>query len=98
MKHSSSPFEWRHFEPALILLCVSWYCRYQLSYREVEEMMRERGLDVDHSTVFRWVQRYAPEINKRLRQHLKMSGTSYWADETHILRREDVQVSVPRGG
>ncbi len=47
-------------------------------------MMRERGLDVDHSTVFRWVQRYAPEINKRVRQHLKMSGRSYRVDETYI--------------
>ena len=43
--------------------------------------MRERGLDVDHSTVFRWVQRYAPEINKRIRQHLKMSGPSFRVDE-----------------
>jgi transposase-like protein len=47
-------------------------------------MMRERGLDVDHSTIFRWVLRYAPEINKRIRQHLKMSGTSYRVDETYI--------------
>jgi IS6 family transposase len=46
--------------------------------------MKERGLEVDHSTVFRWVQRYAPEINKRIRQHLKMSGTSYRVDETYI--------------
>jgi len=46
--------------------------------------MRERGLDVDHSTVFRWVQRYAPEFNKRIRQHLKMSGTSFRVDETYI--------------
>jgi transposase-like protein len=47
-------------------------------------MMHERGLDVDHSTVFRWVQKYAPEINKRIRPHLKMSGTSYRVDETYI--------------
>jgi IS6 family transposase len=47
-------------------------------------MMRERGLDVDHSTVFRWVQRYAPEINKRIRPHLKMSGASFRVDETYI--------------
>jgi transposase-like protein len=47
-------------------------------------MMKERGLGVDHSTVFRWVQRYAPEINKRVRQHLKMSGTPYRVDETYI--------------
>jgi transposase-like protein len=65
-------------------LCVRWYCRYQLSYRDVEEMMRERGLGADHSTIFRWVQRYAPEINKRIRPHLKMSGTSYRVDETYI--------------
>jgi transposase, IS6 family len=84
MNPNSSPFKWRHYAPDVILLCVRWHCCYQLSYRDVEEMMRERGLDVDHSTVFRWVQRYAPEINKRLRQHLKMSGTSYRVDETYI--------------
>jgi IS6 family transposase len=84
MNRNSSPFKWRHYAPDVILLCVRWYCRYQLSYRDVEEMMRERGLEVDHSTVFRWVQRYAPEINKRVRQHLKMSGTSYRVDETYI--------------
>jgi len=84
LRQSKSPFKWRHFEPSLILLCVHWYCRYQLSYRDLEEMMRERGLSVDHSTVWRWVQRYAPEINKRIRPHLKMSGTSYRVDETYI--------------
>lgn len=47
-------------------------------------MMKERGLEIDHSTVFRWVQRYAPEINKRVRPHLKLSGTSYRVDETYI--------------
>jgi transposase-like protein len=46
--------------------------------------MNERGIEVDHSTVFRWVQRYAPEINKRIRPHLKMSDTSYRVDETYI--------------
>jgi IS6 family transposase len=47
-------------------------------------MMQERGLAVDHTTVWRWVQRYAPEINSRIRPHLKMSGTSYRVDETYI--------------
>ena len=46
--------------------------------------MQERGLSVDHTTVFRWVQRYAPEINKRIRPHLKMSGTSYRIDESYV--------------
>jgi transposase-like protein len=55
LKQNKSPFKWRHFEPTVILLCVPWYCRYQLSYRDLEEMMRERGLGVDHVTIFRWV-------------------------------------------
>nr|QEO74465.1 hypothetical protein [uncultured bacterium] len=54
MKQHKSSFKWRHFEPTVILLCVRWYCRYQLSYRDLEEMMRERGLSVDHVTIFRW--------------------------------------------
>ena len=57
MRRNSSPFKWRHYEPAIILLCVRWYCMYSLSYRDLEEMMRERGLSVDHVTIFRWVQR-----------------------------------------
>ena len=84
MKQNKSPFKWRHFEPTIILLCVRWYCRYSLSYRDLNEMMGERGLSVDHTTVWRWVQKYAPEINKRMRPHLKMSGTSYRLDETYV--------------
>src|ERR687895_1840571 len=84
MKRNKSPFKWRHFDRSIIILCVRWYCRYSLSYRDLEEMMRERGLSVDHVTIFRWVQRYAPEINRRMRPHLKMSGTSYRVDETYI--------------
>jgi transposase-like protein len=59
-------------------------------------MMNERGLSVDHTTVWRWVQHYAPEINKRIRPHLKMSGTSYRVDETYILRRQKLEISVSR--
>jgi IS6 family transposase len=84
VKQNSSPFKWRHHEPEIILLCVRWYLRYQLSYRDLEEMMCERGLSIDHTTIFRWVQRYAPEINKRIRPHLKLVGASYRVDETYI--------------
>src|SRR3954467_11166622 len=84
MRRNTSPFKWRHYAPTVILLCVRWYCRYSLSYRDLEEVMRERGLSVDHTPVFRWVQRYAPEINRRMRPHLKMSGTSYRLDETYV--------------
>jgi transposase, IS6 family len=61
-----SPFKWRHFEGEMILLCVRWYLRYALSYRDVEELAGERGLSVDHTTVFRWVQRYVPELERPL--------------------------------
>jgi len=87
MKPNKSSFEWRPYEPAITLLCVRWYCRYQLSCRDVAGMMRERGPDVDHPTAFRRVQRYAPEINKRIRPRLKVSGASFRVDETCILRR-----------
>src|SRR3984893_18484694 len=60
-------FKWRQFEPEMILLAVGWYLRFSLSYRDVEELLAERGLLVDHVTVWRWVQRYAPEIQRRLR-------------------------------
>jgi IS6 family transposase len=84
MTRNSDPFKWRHYESQIILLCVRWCCRYQLSYRDLEEIMRERGLNVDHTTVFRWVQKYAPEINQRIRPHLNLAGASYRVDETYI--------------
>ena len=77
-------FKWRHYEAAIILLCVRWYLRYALSYRDLEEMMRERGLCVDHTTIYRWVQRYAPELDKRCRPHLKACNDSWKVDETYI--------------
>ena len=64
-----NPFKWRHFQPEIILLCVRWYLRYALSYRDLKEMMTERGLSLDHTTIYRWVQCYAPELNKRSRPH-----------------------------
>lgn len=78
------PFKWRHFLPEIILLCVRWYLRYPLSYRNLEEMMSERGLTVDHTTVYRWVQAYAPELDKRCRPHLKPTNDSWRVDETYI--------------
>ena len=57
-------FRYRQFEPEIILLCLRWYLRYALSYRDLEEMMVERGLFVDHTTIYRWVQHYAPLLEK----------------------------------
>ena len=81
---TSTPFKWRHFQADIILLCVRWYLRYSLSYRDLEEMMLERGLHVDHTTIYRWVQRYAPELEKRSRPHLKATNDSWRVDETYI--------------
>ncbi|GHO60409.1 hypothetical protein KSB_88840 [Ktedonobacter robiniae] len=78
------PFKWRHFQPDIILLCVRWYLRYTLSYRDLEEIMLERGLHVDHTTIYRWVQWYAPELEKRCRPHLKAFNDSWKVDETYI--------------
>jgi IS6 family transposase len=80
----SNPFKWLHYESEIILLCVRWYLRYPLSYRNLEEMMQERRLDVDHTTIYRWVQRYAPELQKRCRRYLKPTNDSYRVDETYI--------------
>ena len=77
-------FKWRHFQADIILCAVRWYLRYALSSRDVEELMRERGVWVDHTTVFRWVQRYAPELDKRCRPQLKTTNDSYRVDETYI--------------
>ncbi len=71
-------------EAEIILLCVRWYLRYALSYRDLEEMMLERGLSVDHTTIYRWVQHYAPELEKGCRPHLKATTDSWRVDETSI--------------
>jgi transposase-like protein len=77
-------FKWRHYESEIILLCARWYLRYALSYRDLEEMMRERDLAVAHTTIYRWVQKYAPELEKRIRPHLKLTNDSYRVDETCV--------------
>jgi transposase-like protein len=79
-----NPFKWRQYQADVILLCVRWFLKYALSYRDLAEMMSERGMSVDHTTIYRWVQRYAPEIDKRSRRYLKPSTDSWRVDETYI--------------
>ncbi|GHO87582.1 IS6 family transposase [Dictyobacter formicarum] len=81
---NQNPFKWRHFQADIILLCVRWYLRYSLSYRDLEEMMAERGLNVDHTTIYRWIQHYAPELERRCRLHVKFTTDSWRVDETYI--------------
>ena len=70
-------FRGRHFEDRIIVLCVRWYLRYSLSYRDLEEMMAERNLGVDHSTIARWVLRCAPELSNRIRRELRHPNRSW---------------------
>jgi len=80
----SALFKWRHFEADIILCAVRWYRRYALSDRDVEELLRERGVWVGHTTVFRWVQRDAPELDQRSRPSLRATNDSYRVDATYI--------------
>src|SRR5713101_1487138 len=77
-------FKWRHFAPEVILCAVRWYLRYSLSYRDVRELLVERGLEIDHTTVWRWVQHFAPELEERTRPHLKPTNKSWRVDETYV--------------
>src|ERR1700680_5055681 len=76
-------FKWRQFEPEVILLAVGWYLRFSLSYRDVEELLAERGLHADHVTEWRWVQRYAPEMERRLRSRFRPTTDSWRGDKTY---------------
>ena len=77
-------FRGRHFQDHIIVLCVRWYLRYCLTLRDLEEMMAERGLEVDHSTIGRWVLRYAPELHKRIRRDTRNPNRSCRVDETYV--------------
>lgn len=81
-----NPFKGRHFERHIILWAVRWYCKYGISYSKLQEMLAERWVNVDHSTIYRWVQRYAPEMEKRLRWYWRQpSGFGSWyPDETCV--------------
>ena len=76
-----------HFPVDIILMCVRWYVAYSLSLRNLEEMMADHGMDVDHSTVHRWVIKLVPLLEKAFRQHKRPVGKSWRMDETYILVR-----------
>ncbi|PEY93238.1 IS6 family transposase [Bacillus cereus] len=77
-------FKWKHYQPDIILLTVRWYLWYNLSFRNLVEMMEERGLSLAHTTIMRWVHQYGPKLDKRVRRHLK-STNDYWRiDETYV--------------
>jgi transposase-like protein len=83
-------FKGRHFDRSVILLCVRWYLAYNLSLRNLEEMMAERGISVDHATVHRWVVRYSPALLERFNRR-KRAVAGKW----HV---DDISRSVGIGG
>lgn len=77
-------FKWKHYHPDVILLTVRWYLRYSLSFRDLVEMMEELGLSIVHTTIMSWVHQYDPELDKKIRSHLKQTNNSWRVGETYI--------------
>jgi transposase-like protein len=77
-------FKGRQFAAEVILWAVRWYLMFPASYRDLELMLGDRGVDIAHTTIFCWIQVYAPELEGRIRPHLRMSNGSWRVDETYI--------------
>src|SRR4051794_23283485 len=77
-------FKGRQFTAEVILWAVRWYLMFPISYRDLELMLQDRGVEVDHTTLFRWIQAYALELEKRIRPHLHRSNGSWRVDETYV--------------
>ena len=77
-------FKGKQFSKDVIILCVRWYLKYNLSYRDLHQMMLERGIEVSHTTIYRWVIEYTPILELQIRKHLKMTNDSWRLDETYI--------------
>ncbi|ABW12273.1 Transposase and inactivated derivatives-like protein [Parafrankia sp. EAN1pec] len=80
----TSEFAGFRFPPEVIVLAVRWYLRYALSYRDVEELLAERGLEVDHVTVYRWVRRFTPLLIDAARPCWHTPGDRWFVDETYV--------------
>ena len=77
-------FKGRHFDREIIILCVLWYLRFKLSFRDLVEMMAERGISLAHTTIMRWIARYVPEFEKRWNRFACRAGASWRVDETYV--------------
>jgi transposase-like protein len=77
-------FKGRHFTSDVILWAMRWYLMFPVSYRDLELMLLDRGVEVDHTTIFRWIQAYAAELEKRIRPYLRMSNGSWRVDEPYV--------------
>lgn len=79
-----SPFKHHRFPRGIILCAVRWYLRYPLSYQDVVDLLAERDVTVDRSTISRWVQKFGPELTKRTEKHLRRASLDWHVDETYI--------------
>jgi transposase-like protein len=82
--HIDELFKGRHFDREVIILCIRWYLRFKLSFRDLVEMMAERGISLAHTTMMRWVQHYVPEFEKRWNRFARPAGRSWRVDETYV--------------
>ncbi|MEM0949710.1 MAG: hypothetical protein AAGK37_20090 [Pseudomonadota bacterium] len=80
----SSPFKHHRFPREIVLSAVRWYLRYLLSYQDVVDLLAERGVTIDRSTVYRWVQKFGPELTKRTEKHLSRASVDWHVDENYI--------------
>jgi putative transposase len=83
-------FKGAHFVKDIILTCVRWYLAYPLSYRQLEELMQERGISVDHATINRWVLKYTPRLEEAFHRCRRPVGRSWRMDETYRSYAENV--------
>ena len=84
MTDAARAFRGFRFPAEVILWAVRWYLQFSISYRDLERMLADRGVIVDHTTMYRWVQRFAPELEKRMRRHLRLCRGPWHVDETYI--------------
>src|SRR5215210_6242841 len=88
-------FKGRQFTAEVILWAVRWSLMFPISYRDLELMLQDRGVEVDHTTLFRWIQAYAPELEKRIRPHLRACNGSWRVDETYVKARSQQSCHQP---
>ena len=89
-------FKGRQFNAEVILWAVRWYLQFPISYRDLELMLQDRGVSVDHTTIFRWIQAYAAELEKRIRPHLRMSNGSWRVEEIYVKVRGAGSICIER--
>jgi transposase-like protein len=89
-------FKGRQFTAEVVLWAVRWYLQFPISYRDLELMLQDRSVSVDHTTIFRWIQAYSAELEKRLRPHLRLSNGSWRVDETYVRVKATGPICIER--